>query len=185
MEEINKAFIQRLAWLVLSKPDLLWVRILKAKYFPTTTVLGAGPRPRASLIWQGIAKVLNSLRDNICFIPGNGSAISIREDLWIPWLSNHRPVWIDSVVQGDNVQFVSDLAVDGGGWNFPLLSSLFTTKSVHQILRLMPPNVGHHDSVIWTLMDKGGFSVKEAIIQYQSQRRPLSLHLSSQDWSKL
>lgn len=155
---------------------------MKAKYFPNPTLLEAGPRPSASLIWQSITKVLTTFRDNIYFIPENGSVISIREDPWIPWLFDHRPVWNESTFQVDTVRFVFDLAAnDGSGWNVPLLSSLFTLESVHQILRLHPLNDAHIDAVIWTLADKGGLSVKEVVTQYQSLCRPMSLTLSSQD----
>lgn len=93
MGEINQAFIQKLAWLLLSKLDFLWVQLLKAKYFPNSNLLDATPRPSASLVWQGICKVLDTLRNNIYFIPRNGSTIHIRKDPWIPCLTDYCPVW--------------------------------------------------------------------------------------------
>lgn len=115
MEEVNRAFIQKLAWFNLSKPQMLLV----------------------NLCWQGIFKAL-ALRDNICFLPSNGSTLHIRVDPWIPHLQGHYPVWLDSTPSADNLQFVSDLVDrDSRNWNFPLMSLLFSQESISFISKCL------------------------------------------------
>lgn len=89
MGEVNRAFIQKLAWNLLIRPDALLSQILKSKYFLQTSILEVAAKSGASIIWEGITRVLSSLRLNVCYLPRNGASIQIRDDPWIPTLERH------------------------------------------------------------------------------------------------
>lgn len=71
MRDINEAFLQKLGWNILTKPHSLWVRVLKAKYFQNCSFFTAESTLGSSLVWQGICKVKEALRDSLCYIPRN------------------------------------------------------------------------------------------------------------------
>lgn len=77
----------------MQKPDALWVQVLKDVYFPNTSFLAATSIIGSSLIWQGLCKVLDVIRESVCFIPRNGIELSIRTDPWIPGQLGFSPSW--------------------------------------------------------------------------------------------
>lgn len=94
MKEINSAFLQKLGWNILTKPDQLWVKLLKAKYFPHTPFLHSVSKPGASLVWHGISKVVETLKFHLCYLPRNGATFSIRQDPWIPLQLGFTLEWL-------------------------------------------------------------------------------------------
>ena len=62
MEIFNLALLARQAWRVLTEPESLSARILKAAYFPETTLLDAELGGRPSQIWRGILDGRDMLR---------------------------------------------------------------------------------------------------------------------------
>lgn len=70
---------------------------MKAKYYPQSSLLAAGAKAGSSIMCQGVSRVLCSLRDNIYFLPRNGSSVSILEDPWIPTATEFCPILNPSV----------------------------------------------------------------------------------------
>ncbi|KAB1215702.1 hypothetical protein CJ030_MR4G004740 [Morella rubra] len=114
MGEVDRAFIQKLAWNLLNRPDALRAQIVKAECFPKSSVPEAGGKSNA----QGITRVLDSLRLNVFYLPCNDSSIRIWEDPWIPTLEWYHPEWNPAVSPNSLVSRVVD-PVDKatGGWN--------------------------------------------------------------------
>lgn len=186
MKEINVAFLQKLGWCILTQPGLIWVQLLKAKYFPHTTVLHSSPKPGSSLVWQGISKVITALKNSICYLPRNGATVNLRCDQWIPMAPGFSPEWLPDVSTTCPLQWVQDLADPStAAWDVPLLESIFFQASVDLILRMPPPHPLQEDSIIWTPDPHGSFSVKGAVLSAQSMRRSSQFFLEERDWSKL
>ncbi|KAB1225938.1 hypothetical protein CJ030_MR1G005469 [Morella rubra] len=164
MKEINGAFLQKLVWLILNNLDLLWVKFLKAKYFPWTFFLLANTKQGASLVWQGVTKVKEDFRTHLCFLPRNGSATSIRQDPWLPHSPSFSPSWLPGCDQTCPHRWVCDLTdMQSGEWDTALLCSIFLEDSVNQILERPPPDRLQLDSLIWTPDPHGKFSFKGAV----------------------
>ncbi|CAN1753785.1 Uncharacterized mitochondrial protein AtMg00310 [Linum perenne] len=88
-KEFNLSYLAKLCWRIIRQPDALWVRILKALYFPHTDFVDAKGHHRASWIWGSILKgrdaMLRGLRKNI----GNG--MDTRFDApWFPGTDDFR-----------------------------------------------------------------------------------------------
>lgn len=166
LEEFNLPFIQKLAWNALNHQEAIWAQVLKAKYFPHSSLLAVDPKQRASLIWQGLSRVLNMLKENICFLPCNGATIGILTDPWISTKDGHRPDFLPSVSISNSPCWVTDLVdVSTGMCNMALLTSFFTPNTVAHIVTMAPSTPDHHNSILWTLNPCGVFSVKEAVLQ--------------------
>lgn len=124
MKEINLAFLQKLIWNIMKKPDALWVNLLKVKYFPNSSFLEVVHVPGSSLVWKGINKVIAVLRESVFFIPRNGAELRIRNDPWIPNQVGVSPIWLQNAEQTCNLYCVAELVDENtGSWNAPLLNS--------------------------------------------------------------
>jgi hypothetical protein len=59
------AMLAKQGWRMLTSPDSLCSRVLKAKYFPTTSILEAVPTAGMSYSWQSILKGIQLVKDGI------------------------------------------------------------------------------------------------------------------------
>lgn len=55
----NLAMLARQGWRLITNPDTLCAKVLKAKYFPNSDVLHCLPKDGISYSWRSILKVLN------------------------------------------------------------------------------------------------------------------------------
>lgn len=167
MREFNEAFMQKLGWNVLHKPDALWVRLLKAKYFPSSFLLSTA-KVGASLTWQGLSSVRADLKSTVCISPRNGGSVDIRVDPWIPHQLGFLPDWQASSDHFLQLEFVADLVSPvSRDWDRVLLAALFSSTTVDDIVTMLPPNPNVQDSLLWTPNPKGIFSVKGAVTRTQ------------------
>nr|XP_027083697.1 uncharacterized protein LOC113705998 [Coffea arabica] len=54
IEAYNKALLGKQVWRILTKPNLLISKVLRARYFPKDSILTCRPKQNASWIWQGL-----------------------------------------------------------------------------------------------------------------------------------
>jgi hypothetical protein len=84
LHSFNLAMLAKQCWRLISKSDSLCARVIKAKYYPNTSLLYAGPKSGSSFTWQSIVAGLQTFkRGHICRI-GTGEKVNIWEDHWIP-----------------------------------------------------------------------------------------------------
>lgn len=62
----NLALLAKLGWRILKNPEALWVRIIKAIYFPETDFLHASKGPKTSWAWHSILSGRELLKKGIC-----------------------------------------------------------------------------------------------------------------------
>lgn len=82
---LNKAYMLKLGWQLISQPNKLWVRIMKAKYgcgpqaMPTVR-----PHTNCSRTWHGIATGWPLIQSNMFWAVRNGRDTRFWKDHWIP-----------------------------------------------------------------------------------------------------
>jgi hypothetical protein len=54
LHTFNMAMLAKQSWRLVSKPETLCAKILKAKYYPHCSLLNAGPKKGSSYTWQSI-----------------------------------------------------------------------------------------------------------------------------------
>ncbi|CAM9001934.1 unnamed protein product [Rhodiola kirilowii] len=62
---MNDALIAKQAWRILTKPDLLMSRVMKARYFPNSGFMEANVGSRPSWVWRSLFSVKYILKDSI------------------------------------------------------------------------------------------------------------------------
>jgi hypothetical protein len=77
----NMAMLAKQGWQILQNPKSLCARILKAKYFPTTSILMARPKTGTSYTWCNILCGIELLNKGIIGRVVSGDNLNIRTRL--------------------------------------------------------------------------------------------------------
>lgn len=73
----NRALLARQAWRLLSKPESLCARVLKARYYPQGNLEDTVFTGNASSTWQAISHGLDLLKKGLIWRVGNGRSIRV------------------------------------------------------------------------------------------------------------
>ena len=84
-KEVNMACMMKLAWGIVSKPNSLWVRVLRNKYRCDDNIIPeVKRRDKMSNAWRGIFQIWPHFKQNLIWRVGNGHNIKIWLDHWLP-----------------------------------------------------------------------------------------------------
>ena len=75
--EFNIVMLARQAWRMLANPGSLCARVLKALYFPTSSLLEAVTKPGISYRWRSILKGVSLLKEGLIWRIGDGMNVNI------------------------------------------------------------------------------------------------------------
>jgi hypothetical protein len=92
MHLFNLAMLARQGWRILTNPDSLCARVLRAKYFPDGDLMNVHEAPGISYSWRSIVRGVQALKEGLIWRVGNGRQINIWLDPWIPDGVTRRPV---------------------------------------------------------------------------------------------
>jgi hypothetical protein len=155
----NVAMLARQAWRMLVNPESLCARVLKAKYFPETSILEAKPVSGMSYTWQSILKGLDLLKEGVVWRVGDGTDIRIWSDPWLPREGAAQPITPRGRCLLTRVCELIDPLT--GQWDEALVCNNFWDMDAKTILAI-PIKEEFEDCVAWQYDDKGLFSVKSA-----------------------
>jgi hypothetical protein len=117
------AMLAKQVWRMLTNPDSLCAKVLKAKYFPTTSILQVVPSSGMSYTWRSILKGLELLREGVIWRIGDGNNINIWSDPWLARDGTRRPMRPKGSCP---LNMVSELIDESTGrWNEPLVKNTF------------------------------------------------------------
>ncbi|XP_054776745.1 uncharacterized protein LOC129285164 [Prosopis cineraria] len=83
LEEQNKAFLSKLAYKIIAQPDLLWIRVLKAKYHVPEGSIHDISKKGCSYFWRNLTKIWQDTMKHVKWLPGNGRHIKFWSDFWV------------------------------------------------------------------------------------------------------
>ncbi|KAL0442132.1 UNVERIFIED_CONTAM: putative mitochondrial protein [Sesamum radiatum] len=130
----NQAMLAKQLWLIISNPTSLAARILKALYFPNTSILEAKIGYRPSYAWRSISSAIPLICAGLQWRIGSGSLATV-----------------DKLIDPNS-----------GEWNIPLVEILFHPPDCEAILSLPLGHGVFPDITIWHYSTNGQFSVKSA-----------------------
>ena len=152
-------------WRILSNPNSLVARVLKARYFPSGDVvnvkLGASP----SYSWRSIHDSLRVIQEGTRWRVGNGKLIHIWDDKWLPTPSTYKVIPPPPPPGGNTVEYpMLSTLIDPNTkwWKMETLRATFLPFKVETILKIplsynMPKN-----NNIWLGNKKREFTMKSA-----------------------
>ena len=156
----NLAMLSKQIWRLITNPDSLCARVLKAKYFPNNSLLQATLKNGASFTWQSIMKGLETFKLSYIWRIGTGENVQIWTDPWIPMSPDRRVVSPRGQTRLTKVNDLIDPMT--GKWDEELIQSIFNHVDTTRILQI-PLNYGAFDDFIaWHPEQRGWFSVKSA-----------------------
>lgn len=155
---INAATSFKLCWDIVSSNDQ-WSIFLKARFFKNNLHVS---HYLSSSIWPGIKANLQTVKENVSQLLGNGSSINFWSDNWlsIPIAEMlHIPPQMHKYVKSIVDVFISD-----SGWSIPTdLVDHYPGLAV-AINQVVIPLVPNQDKQVWTKIDSGMLSFKEAFL---------------------
>ncbi|KAF7123907.1 hypothetical protein RHSIM_Rhsim12G0012300 [Rhododendron simsii] len=125
----------------------MWVKVLKASYFPTSSPWEAKNGTSPFWIWtclpEGREIIIRRLQ------VGNGKSINVWSDKWVGY--NPKLVILGPPPANCSMKVVRDLMVDNGkGWNHSLVQSLFNLEIFGAIVATLISWTDKEDEVCWS-----------------------------------
>lgn len=142
----NSSYLMKHAFLVVTKLNALWVRMLRAKYKVVEVCPSTIERAACSYVWRSLGKVWHSFKDGVVWHLGNGRSVDFFHDIWILKLGKLK----DHVLPGSTVPTASKVAEfvdEEGSWDWKILSTLFSHDVLNRIrVFYLPRDVFENDS---------------------------------------
>jgi hypothetical protein len=127
----NQAMLAKQAWRLMDKPDSLYARVIRGKYFHDKDLLSAPNKRKNSHIWKAILHGREALKKGLIKRVGDGSSINVWEDPWIPSHIGKKPIVRRP---GSEVHKVSDLIEpDLVQWNIAKITTKFHEPNISAI----------------------------------------------------
>ncbi|CAN1745399.1 Putative ribonuclease H protein At1g65750 [Linum perenne] len=180
--DLNKAFLMKIVWGLISRPTEPWSRVLMSKYLKRTDNGWMLARKRGfSAVWRGVLKVWPQVLNGLHWSIRDGRNTHFWTDRWV----DSGVILVDHAlnIQGvDSSLLVSQACSESGLWNLDFLFSVLPRDIVLQVVGVSPPvdSLGE-DSLVWGLEADGKFSVRSAYLMITdndtSQRDPMWRHI--------
>ncbi|CAN1817985.1 Putative ribonuclease H protein At1g65750 [Linum perenne] len=158
-ETFNRALLAKQAWRILQEPNLLISQILKAKYFPDTSMLDAETCPGASWGWRGLLVGRDVLKSGYRWQVGSGLRIDPLRDQWVPTKPPSTPLLNLRHFGVEIPGSVADL-ISEHKWDTVKLRNIFYDDTVNSILSLPIPICEMEDKIIWQPSSSGEYTVQ-------------------------
>jgi hypothetical protein len=155
----NEALLAKQGWRIVTQPDSLVAKVLKAKYFPKSNFLEATLGNKQSYTWRSILQARWILKRGCYWNIGNGEHVHIWRDNWIP-TQNGFKIWSK---QKEDCQhkLVKDL-IDPNthNWNHFTIDHLFLPFEAREIYKIPLVDTTNRDELAWANSKDGVYSVK-------------------------
>ncbi|XP_074321452.1 uncharacterized protein LOC141657962 [Silene latifolia] len=158
-ESFNRALLAKQAWRLVCGDGSLMGRVLKGKYFPTSSFMDAEIGINPSYTWRSIFGAKEVMGLGIRRRVGSGMDVRVWMDPWVP---GTRSRCVISPRADANIDMrVAELFVDGEQrWDEVKISELFLPFEAERIRSIRIGNVGDVDSWVWDHTRDGEYSVK-------------------------
>lgn len=174
----NQALLARQAWRLLTMPDSLCARILKAKYYPHGNLLDTAFPSVSSPTWKAIEHGLQLLKDGVIWRIGNGTNIKIWRHRWIP--KGDKSV-VPRKNNRNRLLYVNELLNPGTKeWNERLVRHVMKEEDATETLRMNLSDAIDEDFPAWQPERTGMFTVKSAYRLAWNLKQPTSASSSSE-----
>ncbi|CAN1161707.1 Putative ribonuclease H protein At1g65750 [Linum perenne] len=161
--DLNKAFLMKLVWNLMSQPDELWVRVLLSKYMVKTANGYMLARKKGfSNAWRGMMRVWDITQNGVRWSIRDGRSTRFWTDRWL----DSGILLIDyalNIREVDVSNSVADFCDVDKVWDLDKLRNVLPENIVLQVYGMSTPREGSGgDSTVWGLENDGRFSVKSA-----------------------
>jgi hypothetical protein len=157
----NKALLAKQMWRIWKNPDSLVAKIMKAKYFPHSSVMEANLGNRPSQVWRSLLAAKEMVHNGAIWRVGDGKDIRVWGDKWLPTPSSFS-IQSPRLNQTEDWKVCSLIDQDTKQWNVPLVAANFRPDEAATITNIPLSPFQPKDRLIWRCTKNGEFSVKSA-----------------------
>ncbi|KAL5781697.1 hypothetical protein ACOSP7_006726 [Xanthoceras sorbifolium] len=155
----NQAMLAKQGWKILSSPSSLLSRVLKVRYFPSSSFFESKVGRMPSFTWRSILWGRDVLLKGLRWKIGNGESVRVYEDSYLPRDSTFRVFSPRILPEGVTV---SALLQEPGFWHVDIVMRYFIHEEADLILSLPLSLHPRRDSFLWHFDSRGLFSVRSA-----------------------
>ncbi|PNX98065.1 ribonuclease H [Trifolium pratense] len=168
LRAFNEALLAKQGWRLITQPDSLVAKILKAKYYPKGEFLKASHKQQMSYTWKSILQASWVIKRGSYWTIGSGQGINIWEDNWIQQKGN--PTSTISKPNNCGLIKVKELMDDNyNDWNVTIINQIFNPYEAHMIQQIPILDKTQSDILTWDGTRDGHYSVKsgyQAIMEW-------------------
>ncbi|XP_074274046.1 uncharacterized protein LOC141597480 [Silene latifolia] len=178
----NIALIGKQVWRLLTVPDCLFTKLMRAKYFPNGDVMSASIGNSPSYTWRGMVEAREALMTGWRKRIGDGLSTRVWLDAWLPGTQTGRI--ITPPVQGfEDLRVADFLEGDGLRWSHELLAQWLLPIDRERVtnIRISPNKPG--DVWYWVAEKDGIYSVRSAYRRLAGEAESVEVGGAS-DWEK-
>ncbi|CAJ2662667.1 unnamed protein product [Trifolium pratense] len=178
--QMNNAFLMKILWNMINKPDNLWCKVLYNKYGRKKDLRHAiSSQPYDSPLWKSLACIWDQFQNHTVWQLGDGENINFWLDKWAPCGSS---LMLNATQQFvDTTLTVKDVVTINGHWNIDFIKAHLPPDKANQVLAIPAPmEADGPDSLGWKGTSTRHFTVQSA---YELQCQNLN-HIEG-DWQKI
>ncbi|KAK8320410.1 hypothetical protein V6Z12_A12G035300, partial [Gossypium hirsutum] len=79
----NKPLLAKHVWRILTQPNCLLTKVLKARYFPNSDILSAKIGSYPSFTWRSICSARDFIENGVLWQIGNSYSVNIWNEPWL------------------------------------------------------------------------------------------------------
>ncbi|XP_050238477.2 uncharacterized protein LOC126687968 [Mercurialis annua] len=158
----NKAFLMKIGFNVIAKPELFWVQVVRNKYGWTRNNNSCNIKGPCSVLWRNLHHLWHNISYGTHCALGDGRIINFWSDNWVADLGPLRLLAFSPLQDSELTKKVIDFTANGA-WNWKLFENLVPSSVLLHIAAVHPPSASAGpDETYWGLSSNGVFSVNSA-----------------------
>ncbi|GAU39340.1 hypothetical protein TSUD_60910 [Trifolium subterraneum] len=160
--QMNEAFLMKILWNMINRPDVLWSKVLYNKYERNTDLRASIiSQPYDSPLWKTLAGIGDHFRSHTVWQVGNGQQINFWLDKWMP--DGHTLMNLSTQQIVDTTLTIKDTVNDTGNWDLNFLTTHLPQTVVNQLVAIpTPKETDGPDSLGWVGTNTRQFTVQSA-----------------------
>jgi hypothetical protein len=154
----NQDLLAKQFWRLLQIPSSLTARIIKAKYYPHSSIMEASLRNRPYFAWRSIPSSRTLLQQGMVWRVGDGRSIQVLGDRWLPTPISffvQSPRWI----LDENATVADLIDQNTKGCKTKLIREVFHMEEAQVTSNIPLSSLQPQDQMIWSGTTNGIFSV--------------------------
>lgn len=161
LKAFNMAMIGKQAWKLVSNPDALITKLLKAKYYPQSDYFDASIGHNPSYVWRGLWTVRESVKRGMKWSIGTGDNISVWQQPWLPDQTCLTPTTELQEMWAD-LKVAHLFKPHSKQWNIDFIHYVFDPGTAQKILATPLLSSVRTDAPTWRFEKDGKYSVRSA-----------------------
>ncbi|CAN6675688.1 unnamed protein product [Malus baccata var. baccata] len=148
-QEFKDALLAKQCWRLLTEPNSLWARVIKARYFPHCFFLEAKKGARASWAWSSLLAGRELLASGSHWQIMSGDDVRVWNDRWLPSLPSGHPLPLGSTSVTSSLRAIQDTIIGDSRWKDRLVwaanrNGKYSVKSGYRWLQIRSMEVRDH-----------------------------------------